>query len=136
MSSKGSLATGAYTTDTVSMSEENMDVCLGLICQRKLSSMPGLVHCTPGVRFACKGDTFGQQYNTPDVCVYNNGTDVIIVGRGITQAEQPAAEAQRYKEAAWKACERRVADKGLSSATPLSFSSALSCTKNTSTSEA
>jgi len=36
------------------------------------------------------------------------GTDIVIVGRGIVKAEDPVAEAERYRRKAWEAYEERV----------------------------
>jgi len=41
----------------------------------------------------------GQQYNTPENVIGKQGSDVIIVGRGIYEADDPVAEAKKYKEA-------------------------------------
>ena len=46
-------------------------------------------HHTTGVHLMSKGDSHGQQYNTPYNVVVNRGADVIIVGRGITESENP-----------------------------------------------
>ena len=103
MSSAGSLATGSYTKTTEEMAKENSDFVMGFICQKKVSEDPGFIHFTPGVNLETKGDTLGQQYNTPHHAICVNQTDVIIVGRGITHAKNPIIEAERYRAAGWHA---------------------------------
>jgi orotidine 5'-phosphate decarboxylase subfamily 1 len=87
LSSKGSLAHGSFTEQTIKMAEEYPDFVAGFISQEKLSNHPAWIYATPGVQRASSGDTLGQQYNTPEK-VISKGSDVIIVGRGIYEANQ------------------------------------------------
>lgn len=102
MSSAGNLASGEYTQKTLAMAEEYHDFVIGFIAREKLSDNTRFIHFTPGVQLQEGGDALGQQYLTPGNAV-RNGSDVIIVGRGIIKADNPARVAQQYRDEAWLA---------------------------------
>ena len=103
MSSKGTLVKGDYTAETLEMAKSNKDFVIGFIAMRKLCDDDCFVTMTPGVQLAVGTDNLGQQYNTPEKVIGEQKSDVIIVGRGIYEAENPIAEAKKYREAGWKA---------------------------------
>lgn len=98
MSSAGSLACGDYTQKAVEMAYAHSDFVIGFICQHKLTDRPEFIHMTPGVHLASEGDSLGQQYLTPQVAIHERGSDIIIVGRGITESEDPVSTARRYRK--------------------------------------
>lgn len=111
MSSKGSLATGPYTEAAASMALDHSDFVIGFVASRRLIYGPNsdhLITMTPGVNFSTNGDKMGQQYNTPHTVINERHSDIIIVGRGIYQADDPLYEAISYKEAGWAAYTKRL----------------------------
>lgn len=107
MSSEGHLMTEAYRNATLAMAEANRDSVIGFITQRALSKDPYWLNLTPGVSLADSRDQLGQQYNSPEHAILNNGTDIIIVGRSIIRATNPLQETKRYKKAGWDAYQKR-----------------------------
>lgn len=103
MSPEKNLFNSGYTKKTVAMAEQFSDFVIGFIAQKKISAHPGWIYLTPGIQFSEKKDGRGQQYITPEQAIFNNQTDVIIVGRGILQADDPIKEAEKYRKAAWNA---------------------------------
>lgn len=119
MSTKGNLATGAYTAQAVEMARAHRDFVIGFIAMRRMDGVASGVAVddedflilTPGVGLDSKGDAMGQQYRTPREVVYESGCDVIIVGRGIYgkgRDEEIKEQAERYRREGWEAYEERL----------------------------
>lgn len=102
MTPEGTLAKGEYTEASIKMAHEHDDFVMGFITTRKLADDNKFINFTPGVKFGGGGDSLKQQYNTPEKAI-QQGSDVLIVGRGIYQADDPETEAKKYREEAWQA---------------------------------
>lgn len=103
MSSESNLLDESYTRKTIKMAEQFPDFVMGFISQNKLSPNPQWIYMTPGVRFASSKDSLGQQYVTPEKAITVHGSDIIIVGRGIINSDDPLKAAKKYREAGWSA---------------------------------
>lgn len=108
MSSEGNLATAlsGYTEKTVEMAQVARDFVFGFISMGRVAG-DEFIYMTPGVRLAGGGDALGQQYATPDSVIGERNSDIIIVGRGIYNADNPAKEAKEYRAAGWRAYETK-----------------------------
>lgn len=107
MSSKGNLCTPEYSRATVEMANRHADFVMGYISMSQLTDNPGLLHMTPGIQFVSKDDALGQQYRSPEEAIAT-GSDIIIVGRGITHAHNKSEAAEAYKKAGWQAYQQRI----------------------------
>ena len=87
---------------------KNHKNAIGLISQSRLDdTQPDLIHMTPGVKLEQKSDNLGQQYNSPEKAICEKGADVIIVGRGITEADDCVKMAIKYRDLGWEALSKR-----------------------------
>ncbi|XP_034949053.1 uridine 5'-monophosphate synthase [Chelonus insularis] len=107
MSSKGALTTGNYIKESLSLSAQS-DLVVGHVCQSNIFNDLGLIQLTPGVKLETSTDNLGQQYNTPE-SVVNNGADIVVVGRGITEAPDQLKAILEYKTQLWTAYKKRIA---------------------------
>lgn len=103
MSSENNLMDENYQNKTIAMAQQFPDFVIGFISQRKLSDDPHWIYMTPGVQFTENKDGLGQRYITPETAIIENNTDIIIVGRGILQADDPLSMANKYRNAGWNA---------------------------------
>lgn len=101
LSSEGNLLNEDYVQATLNMAEKFSDIVIGFITQQALSTDPHWIYFTPGIQLLAGGDHLGQQYKTPEKAILENGSDVIIVGRGIIKANDPKAEAKKYRDLAF-----------------------------------
>ncbi|MBU1167343.1 orotidine-5'-phosphate decarboxylase [Patescibacteria group bacterium] len=109
MTPEGTLATGEYTRKSVEMARKYPDFVTGFIGSSKVSELEELraiagddfVIMTPGVKLAAGGDAMGQRYSTPQDVV-QAGSDVIIVGRGIYESDNPEKTAEEYRLAGYQ----------------------------------
>ena len=107
MSTKGNFVTGDYTKNAVELAKKHKGFVFGFICTSSVCDDPQFVHLTPGVNLGKSGDAQGQQYNTPEDVICNKRSDVIIVGRGIYESDDPISKAKEYQQAgfaAYKKC--------------------------------
>jgi uridine monophosphate synthetase len=115
MSSQGNLISEQYTRQVIELGKKNPHCVTGFIghgndendikfFSRKIPD--NFLFLMPGVKLGSTTDGLGQSYITPDMAV-KNGADLIIVGRGIIAADDPAKAADTYRELAWNEYEKR-----------------------------
>jgi uridine monophosphate synthetase len=106
MSSEGALSKDNYVTSAISNFKDS-DLITGFVCQKNHFTDPGLIQLTPGVKLIVSNDNLGQQYSLPQDVV-NSGADLVVVGRGITQAKNKLASVLEYKKVLWETYENRI----------------------------
>lgn len=106
MTSKGSLATGIYTSKCVELARVHEKIVIGFIAMRTLTTIS--VDSSPSdsedffifitdVNQKSKNDKLDQQYQTPTDAI-RGGANFIIVGRDIYVANNPVHAAQLYQK--------------------------------------
>ena len=108
MSSSHNLLTNDYTNSTLELAKQYPDFVVGFIAQKRWLSEPDFLYFTPGISVSASSDTLGQSYSDPRVAIVERGSDVIIVGRSITEASSPKRAAQDLRKHAWNAYKSRL----------------------------
>jgi uridine monophosphate synthetase len=110
MSSRGNLMNDTYTRKIFEMGAAHPQWVSGYIVHAhnkeelkrlKNKIRPGQLLLMPGVKLEKDTDSLGQQYTGVEEAIAG-GADLIIVGRGIINAENPGETARQYKERSWK----------------------------------
>ena len=99
LSNSGAMTNFSYAEGSSRLAYACKEV-IGFVSQQKLKN--GYLHFTPGVRIGEKSDGADQRYRTPEEAI-RSGADLIIVGRGITGADDVSKAALMYKEHGWQA---------------------------------
>ncbi len=107
MSSEGHLLDQSYIKNTLDIAESHADFVIGFITQKAISDDPHWINFTPGVKLSGGKDNLGQRYITPAKAINENGSDILIIGRGIIAAKNPLQEARSYRQNAWECYVRR-----------------------------
>ncbi|WP_185860827.1 orotidine-5'-phosphate decarboxylase [Blattabacterium cuenoti] len=100
MSSCGRLSDDNYIRKALKISLKNSKV-IGTVAQRKVDDR--LLLFTPGIHFSKQKNNVGNNYIHPVQAFEKNGSDFIIVGKGIYQSGNPKIAAEKYRNAGWKA---------------------------------
>ncbi|KAJ9589492.1 hypothetical protein L9F63_017309 [Diploptera punctata] len=110
MSSAGNLNSPNYIGSCMEMCERYKDFVVGVVAQTpSLIQSPGQIQLTPGVKLNSGNDgNLGQQYNSPENVMLSRGADIAVVGRGITQADDPVQAAEEYRTKLWTAYLKRI----------------------------
>jgi len=107
MSSHDNLASSAYTNRAIAMGNEHTDFVAGLIARTAITPNEPYFFMTTGIHLSTQAIA-DQTYLTPYEAIFQNGTDIIIVGRAIYESPDPIATAIAYKNAGWEAYQKRI----------------------------
>lgn len=109
-STSDNLFTEDYFNKCVEMCENDKTaVVTGFICQKRLETdSERFIYATPGVSLSQKSDGKNQQYRSVSDALIRDNCDAIIVGRGITGAQDPEAMAKMYSEEAYKCYQNKL----------------------------
>lgn len=95
MSSEGHLLTPDYQQQALALAKVHKDFVVGFIAQHRMANAKDFLIFTPGVQISSTKDNLGQRYKTPAQAIAD-GADVIIVGRGIYQSNDPVKASKAY----------------------------------------
>lgn len=112
LSSKGLIAKGEYTKQTIDIARTDKEFVVGFIAQHAVPPQDegeDWVVMTPGVGLDDKGDALGQQYRPVSEVIGKEGCDIIIVGRGLFgKGRDPVEQGARYQKAGWESYLARI----------------------------
>lgn len=111
------LPTGDYTSSCFEIARKHKSSVIGFVAAQALNNFEvsvakrdedeDFVIFTTRVNAATKGDSLGQQYQTPSSAIFR-GSDFIIVVRGVYAAVDPIKAVRQYKKEGWEAYLKRI----------------------------
>ena len=107
MSNEGNLLDVEYTNKVLNLAKNNNGNVLGLICQKKILNKNNFLYFTPGIRIHTNSDNSDQKYITPKEAI-QNGTDILIVGRGIIESNNILESCKMYQTEGWKYYKNKI----------------------------
>lgn len=108
MGTPGSLEDDLTMKKTVHIAKDYRDFVIGFIGKRRITEEPAFIHFSAGVNLKEAHTHSGLRTLTPKQAIQDLQNDVIIVGRGILQAQDRKKEAELYRAAGWQAYEARL----------------------------
>jgi len=110
MSCANNLFDNIYSQKTLKLASENKDFVIGFIAKERLDNDSNFIYFTPGIHLQAQTDALQQKYQTPYEAITCRGSDIIIVGRGLYKAKDPALAAEQYRSAGWDAYLQRLSN--------------------------
>ncbi|RWS03250.1 uridine 5', partial [Dinothrombium tinctorium] len=108
MNCEGSLLKKSNIDASFKIGKLHNDFVIGFISQSQITTEPHKLHFTPGVKIGASGDSLWQRFVTPEDAILKRGADVIIVGRGITEAKDKISAAKEYQRRGFSAYESKI----------------------------
>ncbi len=115
MTSEGNLFSPDVRDRALEIAKEYCDFVIGFIgapagdgslALIRAQAWPEFLIFVPGVNIQNQKDALSQTYVLPEIAIREGG-DIIIVGRGIYEDEDPERAAVKYKERAWSELMKR-----------------------------
>ena len=101
MSNNGNLLNLEYTNSVLEIANNNKNSVIGMISQKSLTKADDYLYFTPGIQLEDTCDISDQKYTTPKK-VMEDGSDILIIGRGIINSSDILDSCKMYQKEAWK----------------------------------
>ena len=97
-----------YKNNVMDYTQQYRKDVVGLITQKRQDGDDSILYFTPGINYDVQNDKKDQNYRDPEQAILKDNCDVIIVGRGIIQANDPKKTAEIYKFLGWNAYQKKI----------------------------
>ena len=97
-----------YKNNVMNYAQQYRKDIVGLITQKRQDGDDSILYITPGVNYDIQKDKKDQNYRDPEQAILKDNCDIIIVGRGIIQSENPKKTAEIYKFLGWNAYQKKI----------------------------